>query len=181
VLILGRFGWSAVHWAAGAGHANFIEALVKATADISVIARFGADGVVVYSVFTSGRNNLGSDGTSALHWAASQGHVSCIRALLMNGADVNVLDRCKACVMILFWIFFHIYSIIEDSDSDCSNGKTPLHHAVEHSFPEKIYTGIEPLPITNFAASINFQSLLVSVGELVDARADVNICDRYHE
>jgi hypothetical protein len=32
--------WSAVHWAAGAGHANCIDALSKAGADISALARF---------------------------------------------------------------------------------------------------------------------------------------------
>ncbi len=35
-----------------------------------------------------------SDGTTALHWAAQRGHAACIQALLANGADVNVVDRC---------------------------------------------------------------------------------------
>jgi ankyrin repeat protein len=44
-------------------------------------------------------DNLSRDGTSALYWAASRGHAACIQALLKNGADVNVLDRCVQCLI----------------------------------------------------------------------------------
>ncbi len=38
-LMFFRLGWSAVHWAAGGGHTHCIEALAKAGADVSVVAR----------------------------------------------------------------------------------------------------------------------------------------------
>jgi ankyrin repeat protein len=90
-LMFFRLGWSAVHWAAGGGHTHCIEALAKAGADVSVVARSSMR--ICCFIATDG-DNLRSDGTTALHWAAQRGHAACIQALLANGADVNVVDKC---------------------------------------------------------------------------------------
>ncbi len=49
---------------------------------------------LIHSGYATDGGNSRSDGTSALHWAAHRGHAACIQALLANGADVNVVDRC---------------------------------------------------------------------------------------
>jgi ankyrin repeat protein len=92
LLISIRLGWSAVHWAAGAGHAKCIEALVTAGANISIVA---------------------SDGTCALHWAAERGHAECVQALLASAADVNVVDRCITlmCPFRCVWLWSRLRSL----------------------------------------------------------------------
>jgi hypothetical protein len=168
LLISIRLGWSAVHWAAGAGHTKCIEALVIAGANVSIRA---------------------SDGTCALHWAAQRGHADCIQALLASAADVNVVDRCIALLS-----HFHAYShrshvcvFGHDSDLYRSNGRTPLHHAVARFCPSE-YSGNEPIPVAEFVdmrfdleQARGFDGLIACVHKLVNAGADVNIRDRYYE
>ncbi len=139
-------------------------------------------------------DNLRSDGTSALHWAAHRGHAACIQALLANRADVNVVDRC---ITPLSYFYAHsrrchVCVFSHDSDLYRRNGRTPLHHAVTRLCPSK-YSGSEPIPIAEFTdirfdlkhdtretKTLNqgFDGIIACVHELIKARADVNIRDR---
>lgn len=65
-----KYGSTALHWAAGAGHINVL----------AVLLRLGID------VGDTGRQK---DGRTALHWAARNGHLTACRWLVSKGADPN--------------------------------------------------------------------------------------------
>ena len=66
-----RYGWTALHWAAGGGHAKVVDTLLRAGADIE--ARDAQD-------------------CTPLHWAAQLGDAEIMEVLICAGADIEARD-----------------------------------------------------------------------------------------
>lgn len=102
-IIEGWKGQTAIMWAAAYGHAETIRLLIEAGADIdqpsfvvnvAPVARDWLQGGFVYTAIPKGR-------MTALHFAAREGKLESIRALIEAGADLNLVDDDKSSALIL--------------------------------------------------------------------------------
>lgn len=99
-------GWSAVMIAAAKGYVEVLEMLLEEGADPTLAdvyswtplmrAGFEKRAAVVRLLLEDDRvdiNRRGENGITALHLAASQGHVEIARLLVAHGADPQIKDR----------------------------------------------------------------------------------------
>ncbi len=114
-------GSTALYCAALNNHANIVNALIKAGADV---------------------NEKDISGWTALHYTASNGHVGTVEVLLKGGADVNAVDQCKrtplhhaasnGCVDTVEVLLKTVEVLLKEGANvnavdQCK--RTPLHHA----------------------------------------------------
>jgi ankyrin repeat protein len=69
-----KYGWTALHWAAGNGHLKVVKVLLSFEADI---------------------HHKNKGGWTALHYAAHSGHLEVVKELMKSGARVEVDNNGK--------------------------------------------------------------------------------------
>ena len=92
-----KHGSNGMHWAAGAGHLNILETLIKHGLSINSANRFH---FLIVASSTSCRSvylvSLRRTGRNALHWASRNGMVETCRWLASHGADLHSTTKARA-------------------------------------------------------------------------------------
>jgi uncharacterized protein len=115
---------TALMWASAEGHADVVEALIKAGASPNLKAHV--------SSLTERKNaDHPTGGFTALMWAARNGHEDAIRRLVQGGADMTIKngDGASATMVAIYNDRFDIAKTLIDLGSDPSDGS--LYTAVE--------------------------------------------------
>jgi ankyrin repeat protein len=99
-------GMTALHWAANGGHADLVDTLLYAGANVRAMTRLGAytplhlasqsgHATIIAALAKAGAdvNARTATGATALMQAAASGQVDAVKALLDSGADVNAKDK----------------------------------------------------------------------------------------
>ncbi len=116
----GRYGWTALHWAADNGFAEIVKLLLDSGADIKATDNTGRTALhwavtteIVQLLLDSGADINAADngGRTALHWAAYYGSADIVQALVIAGADLTDNDGLTA----LDFVFPRNYSNIENA------------------------------------------------------------------
>ncbi|KAG8733719.1 hypothetical protein FRC11_003604 [Ceratobasidium sp. 423] len=93
-----------IHAAASGGNTRVVRMLIDAGADLNIgrlsrklgasggKGRTGASGSSM-NIYTVGGSHIGTGGSTALHFAAANGHVDVLTLLLRCGADLNKTDK----------------------------------------------------------------------------------------
>ena len=105
--VSGYDGWTALHWAARLGHDEIAEILLKHNAKTEIVirdpckrtaliiaAQYKHEGVVKHLLEFGAAVNARCkhDGSTALHWASSQGNTTMMDILISHGANTSQQD-----------------------------------------------------------------------------------------
>src|SRR5262249_15377499 len=115
---------TALMWASAEGHADVVDALLKAGADPNVQAHI--------TTITQRKNaDHPTGGFTALMWAARNGNEDIVRRLVKGGADLNLKngDGASAAMVAIYNDRFDLAAVLVDSGSDVNDGS--LYTAVE--------------------------------------------------
>ena len=166
-------GTTALMWAAEQDHADVVQLLVSHGADV------GIRSIINEPKKRYGNNYKGKDfstgGVSALVFAAREGAVSSVEALVAAKADVNQQTGDGSTAMIVAIQNGHYdvarYLLDHGANPNLSNQKgwNPLYLAVKH---RNIETGTIPVPNANQA--MDFIKLLLDRGANPDLRVSSN-------
>ena len=93
---------------------------------------------------SSSSSSGGSECRTPLHFAASGGHVSAVKALVRAGVDIDVVDE-EGCSALHLAVFRGLDKVVEQLvsagakvDTSDSEGETPLHTACSHGSLEMV-------------------------------------------
>ncbi len=90
-----QYGWTPLHLAAGAGDVETVEVLIRHGADVNVHeddSKRRAEREMAMVTTSIGDWYTRTEGATPLHFAAREGHVDIVRALIGAGADLNITD-----------------------------------------------------------------------------------------
>ncbi|XP_056146685.1 ankycorbin isoform X1 [Lampris incognitus] len=146
----------------------------------SLLAKKGASAV-----------KLDSEGKSALHIAATRGHLDCLSVILAHGADLSITDAAGSSALHLAAKNNHLECVKKLIQSKCavdavdSSGKTALHYAAANGNVPTVTLLCEQKSPINLRDAEGFSPLLLAASHahvevcstLIDLGADVNASD----
>ena len=164
-------GQSALMWAASQSQPEMIKLLIKHGADVNA---HGADRDWQRRVTSEPRKkDMYHGGFTPLIYAAREGCIPCVQALIDGKADLDLTDpqRVTALNVALQNRHFDLAKILIDAGADINKwdfyGRTPLYNAIDMNTPPRI--GLPDLPVLDKATAFDIVKLLLDKG------ADPNI------
>jgi ankyrin repeat protein/serine/threonine protein kinase len=135
---------------------------------------------------TTDINSTCTDGKTALHYAAVNGHVDCIRCLLLENADINIKDRFKNIP------YYYAQKFAKDNNSDfscCNELKLqPIHIYARDGLPVDLTNYIDTNPTTDINSTctdgktaLHYAAVnghIDCIKYLLSKNADTNIRDK---
>ena len=166
-------GQTALMWAAAEGHANIIKLLLAKGADPKILSD---DRDTTLPKLTAGSPNapVSRGGLTALSFAARQGNIDAVNALLEGGSSINQkdVDGNSALVLAILNKHYDLAQVLiaKGADVNLSNktGRSPLFTAVELRNEE--YSPRPALKDTDKATAMDIIKTLLDKGANVNAR-----------
>ena len=144
---IGKFGQTAINLAAYNGHTDTVLALINAGAAINTASTYDISPLhydAISNVQDAELYTMGAIGRMPIHYAASQGHVQTILALIVKGANVNSPDRYRNTPLHYAAANGHTGAVLALIDSSAnvnskgSRNNTALHSAARNGHTQTI-------------------------------------------
>jgi ankyrin repeat protein len=181
----GWLGETALMWAAAENHPAAVRRLVNGGADINARSAIQTYPPMNYPATGLVRMAMPRGGWTALMYAARQGSLDGVRALVEAGADLNLQDPDQSTALNLAIVnaHFDVAALLLDRNANPnladSTGMAALYAAVDARSPDRLFS--RPIPKrTNTTNSLQLITRLLERGANPNARLSRPLLQRAH-